>query len=177
MALCVLAGKRETEAGAARRMIGALVEPVEEVRQVFCGDAWPVIGNAELDAVRLLADGQSDVTSASGVAAGIDEQVADDLPHAVGIEHQTGQMLGNLALEHLLFLVEQWLDEHGSLLGELPEVGRAQVQAEFVRLREREVAQIRHEAIQAHDLFLHREEPLRCRLGDTGCHVLERALQ
>lgn len=31
-----------------------------------------------------------------------------------------------------------------------------------MRLREREVAQIRHEAIQAHDLFLHREEPLRC---------------
>ena len=76
MALCVLAGKRETEAGAARRMIGALVEPVEEVRQVFCGDAWPVIGDAELDAVGLLADGQSDVTAASGVAAGIDEQVA-----------------------------------------------------------------------------------------------------
>lgn len=136
MALCVLAGEREAETGTARRMIGTLVEPVEEVRQVFRRDAWPVIGDAELDAVGLLADGQSDVTAASGVAAGIDEQVADDLPHAVGIEHQTGQMLWNLALEHLLFLVEQWLDEHGALLGELPEVSRAQVQAEFVHLRE-----------------------------------------
>lgn len=95
MALCVLAGKRETEAGAARRMIGALVEPVEEAGRSSAGTAYSAIGNAELDAVRPSADGQSDVTSASGVAAGIDEQVADDLPHAVGIEHQTGQMLGN----------------------------------------------------------------------------------
>lgn len=83
MALCVLAGEREAESGAARRMIGTLVEPVEEVRQVFRRDAWPVISDAELDAVGLLADGQSDVTAASGVAAGIDEQVS--MPSRRGI--------------------------------------------------------------------------------------------
>ena len=64
----ILLGECKAEAGAALGIgctLGrsALVELLEDVWQLFGGNARAVIGDAELDAVGLLVDSQADVTA------------------------------------------------------------------------------------------------------------------
>ena len=174
--LDVLFGKGEADAGAARG-VSALVEFVEDVRQFLGGDAGAVVFDGQAELVWRFFDGKLDVAAVLRMAARVDEQIADDLTHAVFVERQKGELGGDVPPQFLLFFVKQGLHEHGGLAGELAEAAGLFVQAQLVDFGQREVAQVGDEPIEPHDFFLQREEAFGRRLGDAGGHVLKGALQ
>ncbi len=86
-----VAGDRQSQAAAAR--VGGASEALEDAVELVGGNAGPVVGHGEQDA--LVGGGDGDGDGGAGVADGVGEQVGQNLTDSGGVDVDLGEVTGH----------------------------------------------------------------------------------